>query len=51
MLVVFDNAEELIYYDKKDFRDLVTDLLNRCPGLKFLLTSRAYLGSLEGLHE
>jgi hypothetical protein len=27
LLVVFDNAEDLIYYDNKPFRELVTSLL------------------------
>jgi hypothetical protein len=51
LLVVFDNAEELIYHDKKEFRKLVTELLERCPTLKFLMTSRVLLGSLQDIHE
>jgi len=51
LLVVFDNAEELIYHDKLEFRKLVTELLERCPPLKFLMTSRVLLGSLQDIHE
>jgi hypothetical protein len=51
LLVVFDNAEELIYYDNKPFRELITLLLEKCPGLKFLLTSRIWLGVLQDIQE
>lgn len=51
LLVVFDNAEDLIYYDNQPFRELITLLLDRCPGLKFLLTSRIWLGVLQDIQE
>lgn len=31
LLIVFDNAEDLLYYDKLAFRNLVNDLLTTCP--------------------
>ena len=49
LLVVFDNAEELLYHDRKGFRELITELLNNCPCLKFLLTSRVTVGVLQDI--
>ena len=46
MLVVLDNVEDLLYYDKKAFRNLVNDVLTQCPNIHLLLTSRAILGAL-----
>lgn len=28
LLIIFDNVEDLLYYDKLAFRNLVTDVLN-----------------------
>lgn len=46
MLVVFDNAEELLYHDRKGFREMITELLSQCPCLRFLITSRVTVGVL-----
>jgi len=45
-LVVFDNAEDLLYNDNLAFREMITVLLSKCPSLKFLLTSRYTIGVL-----
>lgn len=46
LIIVFDNVEDLLYNDKLAFRNLVNDLLNRCPLLHVLMTSRTTLGAL-----
>jgi predicted ATPase len=51
MLVVFDNAEELLYHDKRAFRELITELLGKCPCLTFLITSRIVVGVLQDIVE
>jgi hypothetical protein len=50
-MIVFDNAEDLLYYDKKAFRNLVNDLVNSTPYLHVLLTSRTTLGALQDISE
>lgn len=44
ILIVFDNVEDLLYYDKKAIRNLINDLLVKCPLIHILLTSRTTLG-------
>jgi hypothetical protein len=46
VLIIFDNVEDLLYYDKKAFRILVNDLLVNCSQISILMTSRATLGAL-----
>jgi len=43
---VFDNVEDLLYYDKQAFRVLINDLLIQVPNLHILMTSRTTLGAL-----
>lgn len=43
ILLVIDNAEDLIRQDKKNFRKLVSYFLQRLPSMKVLLTSRDLL--------
>lgn len=49
LLVVFDNAEEILYHDKKGFKDLVTELIHNCTQITFLITSRITLGILQDI--
>lgn len=51
LLVVFDNAEELLYHDRVGFREMVTVLLSQCHCLKFLITSRVTIGVLQDIQE
>ena len=61
ILLVIDNAEDLIQKDKTNFRKLVSYFLQRIPKLKVLLTSRVLIHfaaefkeesiSLQGLKE
>ncbi len=46
LLVVFDNAEELLYYDNLNFREFLTQLLHAGPNASFLMTSRVTIGVL-----
>lgn len=46
LLVVFDNVEDLLYYDKKGFRIFINEILTTCPHFHILLTSRTTLGAL-----
>jgi hypothetical protein len=51
VLVVFDNAEELLYHDRQAFRELITDLLDHCNCMTFLITSRIVVGVLQDIQE
>jgi predicted ATPase len=51
MLVVFDNAEEILYHDRKGFKLLITELIHNCKQLTFLMTSRMTLGVLQDISE
>lgn len=51
LLVVFDNAEELLYHDRKGFREMITELITSCRCLKILLTSRITVGVLQDITE
>ena len=51
LLVVFDNAEELMYYDKSAFRNIINVLLTTCPNVHVLMTSRTTLGALQDITE
>lgn len=45
-LIVLDNVEDLLYHDKHALRLLINDVLNECPLVHILLTSRTTLGAL-----
>jgi predicted phosphoribosyltransferase len=51
LLIVFDNVEDLLYYDKLAFRILINDLLIQVPNLHILMTSRTTLGALQDISE
>ena len=51
MLLVIDNAEDLITKDKNDFKILISLILQRVPLLKVLLTSRNRLTSTAEFKE
>ena len=51
VLIVFDNAEDLLCNDKKAFTALITQLHNDCKCIKFLITSRMIIGHLESVNE
>ncbi len=46
LLVVFDNVEDLLYYDKQCFSQLINEILINVPNLHILMTSRTTLGAL-----
>ena len=48
---MFDNVEDLLYYDKQAFRVLINDLLIQVPNLHILMTSRTTLGALQDISE
>lgn len=51
ILLVIDNAEDLITKDKNDFKILISLILQRVPQLKVLLTSRNRLTSTSEFKE
>lgn len=51
VLLVLDNAEELLSKDGDEFRSLLDTLLRYTSGLRLLLTSRRTVGHLEGIEE
>jgi hypothetical protein len=50
-LMVFDNSEDLIAYDKNSFKQLVSTFLTKIPKLKILLTSNVRLQSVKDFTE
>jgi hypothetical protein len=42
-LLVFDNVEELIKSSKDDFRNLLSNMLNKCPMLSIVVTTRRWM--------
>jgi len=46
LLLVFDNIEEVLYNDKDNIRYLIYEILQHCPQINILLTSRTILGAL-----
>lgn len=46
-LVCLDNAEELIEYKQSEFKQLLKKLLNSCPYLQILITSRKHLLKID----
>jgi hypothetical protein len=50
-VLVIDNAEDLIQFDKVNFRSLVRLILLSCANIKVLLTSRIRLASLPEVIE
>ena len=51
ILLVIDNAEDLIYNDKNDFKMLISMILQRVPQLKIFITSRIRLTSTADFKE
>lgn len=51
VLLVLDNAEDLLSTDGAGFRSLLDTLLRYAPGLRLLLTSRRAVGHLDGAEE
>ena len=51
ILLVLDNAEDLIAPDRLRFQSFLGTLLRLCPGLRVLLSSRRALGSPAGVQE
>ena len=51
VLLILDNVEDLLYYDKPAFRVLINELLINCPSLHILMTSRTTLGALQDASE
>jgi len=47
ILLVLDNAETPSKKDPKNFAEIIQSLLDHCPNLKFLFTSRYNIGSFE----
>jgi hypothetical protein len=46
VLIVLENAEDLIQNDKNNFRNIVRLILSRCTNAKVLISSRIRLASL-----
>ena len=46
IVLVLDNSEDLITYDKNNFRNLITMILWRVPQIRVLLTGRVRLSGL-----
>lgn len=44
--MVLDNVEDLLYYDKEEFRNLINRVIVQCPTIHILMTSRTILGAL-----
>lgn len=52
LLLVLDNADQVLHNDKGSFRDLVEVILATCPRIKILVTSRSTVGgALQGFTE
>lgn len=51
VLMVLDNAEDLLRSDREAFRRLLNTLLVRCPRLYILTTTRRLIGDLDGMQE
>jgi len=51
VLLIIDNAEDLLNHDRFKFLSLIHTLLSKLPKLKTLITSRTHLGSLPDLTE
>ena len=51
ILMVFDNAEEIMEAHKSDFKIFIKMILNKIKKLKILLTSLVRLSSTADLHE
>lgn len=47
LLMVMDNAETPSKKDPKSFAEIIQTLLDNCPHIKFLFTSRYNIGSFE----
>jgi len=48
VMVVLDNAEDLIQHQPAPLRDALATLLQRCQRLRLIITSRVLLGAAEG---
>jgi hypothetical protein len=46
-IIVIDNAEDLITYEKENFRITLSKFLNECKNLCVLMTSRIPIGTLQ----
>ena len=51
ILLVIDNAEDLIMGDQHDFRMLISLILSSVPDIKVIITSRKLLKSTEDFRE
>lgn len=49
--MVIDNVEDLITYDKINFRNVVRLMLLTCSNMKLVLTSRVRMSSLPEFSE
>ncbi len=51
LLMVLDNVEDPLRMEGCDFREIIQDILARCPKITLLLTSRIAFGSLDDISE
>jgi hypothetical protein len=51
LLIVLDNVEDPLRTEGCDFKEIIKDILTRCPKITLLLTSRIAFGSLDDISE
>lgn len=51
VLIIIENAEDLIQNDKTNFRNIARLILSSCPNVKLLISSRVRLASLPEFPE
>ena len=50
-LVIFDDIDDILYNDSKNFKDIIRTLLQNSPKIKILISSRSPIGHLQEASE